>query len=228
MDRTHRTRSIEAATSPGSAAVSRRARLRDDLEQVILGEAERVFADKGFDGATVSDIAEAAGLSKQNLMYYFPSKQALYERVLDDVLDDWLRSMNALAHSDLPMPQALRLYIQAKLEFSRRRPAGSRVYALEVISGAKQYAQQIKSKVVPVLRKDIATLNRWMEPRQVKVSAEHLMFAIWAATQSYADFATQMQLVTGRSSLSDAFFAQAQETLTQMVLGALGSAEASA
>jgi TetR/AcrR family transcriptional regulator len=202
-------------------AASRRARLRDDLEQRVLAAAETVFADKGYEGASLTDIADAAGLSKQNLMYYFPTKLSLYQRVLDGVLGDWLQSMSAMAHSDLSPEQALQAYIRAKLEFSRRRPAGSRVYALEVINGAKNYGRQIKSKVVPVLREDIATLNRWLGRNRSAVSAEHLLFIIWAATQSYADFAAQMALILGRRSSSDEFFAQAEATLNHLVLGAL-------
>lgn len=208
-------------------ATSRRARLRDDLEQSVLAKAEKIFADKGYEGASLADIADAAGLSKQNLMYYFPTKLRLYERVLDEVLGDWLQSMSAMAHSDLSAEQALQAYIRAKLEFSRRRPAGSRVYALEVINGAKNYGRQIKSKVVPVLREDIATLNKWLGRNRSKVSAEHLMFIIWAATQSYADFAAQMELILGKRSISDEFFAQAEATLNYLVSRAInGSAPA--
>jgi TetR/AcrR family transcriptional regulator len=220
MDRQHSPED-SSDSFPAAAQGSRRARLRDDLEQTILNEAERIFADKGFEGASVTDLAQAAGLSKQNLMYYFPTKLSLYERVLDDVLNDWLQSMSALAHSNLNAKQALQAYIRAKFEFSRRRPAGSRVYALEVISGAQNYGRQIKAKVVPVLREDIATLNRWLGASKATISAEHLMFIIWAATQSYADFAAQMQLILGRKSLSEDFFAQAEATLNSLVLGAV-------
>jgi len=129
--------------------------------------------------------------------------------------------MSAMAHSDLSAEEALQAYIRAKLEFSRRRPAGSRVYAMEVISGAKHYGRQIKRKVVPVLREDIATLNKWLGRNRTAVRAEHLMFVIWAATQSYADFAAQMELILGKQALSGEFFAQAEATLNYLVLGAL-------
>lgn len=195
--------------------------LRDSLEQRILLEAEKIFAEKGFDGASISTIAEAAGISKQNLMYYFSTKHELYEKVLHDVLDDWLSGMSELARSELTAERAVRAYIRAKLDFSRRRPAGSRVYAMEIIGGASNFAQQIQARVIPVLREDIAVLNRWLGPRRQAVSAEHLMFIIWSSTQSYADFAAQMQLVMGVENLSPEFFAQAENTLTSLVLGAL-------
>ena len=66
---------------------------RDKLEADIVAEAVRVFAEFGYEGASIATVADNAGLSKQNLMYYFPTKQALYKRVLDDVLDDWLARM---------------------------------------------------------------------------------------------------------------------------------------
>lgn len=199
-------------------APSRRTLLRDSLEQRILLEAEKIFAEKGFDGASVSAIAEAAGISKQNLMYYFSTKQELYEKVLHDVLDDWLSGMSELARSERSAPDAVRAYIRAKLDFSQRRPAGSRVYAMEIIGGAHNFAQQIQERVIPALRQDIAVLNRWLGPNRQSVSAEHLMFIIWSSTQSYADFAAQMRLVLGVDQLSPEFFAQAQDTLTSLVL----------
>ena len=77
--------------------IKRRVINRDKLEADILAEAVRVFAECGYEGTSIATVAENAGLSKQNLMYYFPTKQALYERVLDSVLDDWLERMDRLA-----------------------------------------------------------------------------------------------------------------------------------
>lgn len=205
-----------------TGAISRRAKLRDDLERKILLEAEKTFAESGFAGSSIAEIASAAEISKQNLMYYFPTKLALYRRVLADVLEDWLRCMQTFAHSSRPIDLALLDYINAKFEFSRRRPFGSRVFALEVIGGAKNYGKELKAKVVPALRDDIAALNRSIKPNgPSSLSAEHLFFIIWAATQSYADFSAQMELILDRRPLSDADFDQAQTTLSQLVLNTI-------
>ena len=56
----------------------------------------------------------------------------------------------------------LRAYIGAKLRFSREQPWASRVYALEVINGAPLYGAQIRDRVVPLLRKDIAVFEAWI------------------------------------------------------------------
>jgi TetR/AcrR family transcriptional regulator len=200
----------------------RRVLNRDRLEADIAAEAVRVFAENGYEGASVAAIAENVGLSKQNLMYYFPTKQALYQRVLDDVLDDWLERMANLAAPDGEPADVLRAYIRAKLDFSREQPWASRVYAMEVISGAPLYGAQIRERVVPLLRKDIEVFERWIaEGRIAPINATHLLFAIWAMTQTYADFAAQIRLVLGREELSGDDFREAEETIVKVVLASL-------
>jgi TetR/AcrR family transcriptional regulator len=205
----------------GSAKM-RRVINRDRLEADIIAEAVRVFAESGYEGASVATIAENVGLSKQNLMYYFPTKQALYQRVLDDVLDNWLERMASLADPDGEPADILRAYIRAKLAFSREHPLASRVYAMEVISGAPMYGEQIRERVVPLLRKDIEVFERWIaQGRIAPVNATHLLFSIWAMTQSYADFATQMQLVLGAGQLTGADFTEAEDTICKLVIASL-------
>ena len=212
----------KSATVARTPAVKRRILNRDKLEADIAGVAVRVFAECGYEGTSIATIAEQAGLSKQNLMYYFPTKQVLYERVLDGVLDDWLARMATLADPSQEPRDVLRAYIQAKLKFSREQPWASRVYAMEVISGAQLYGEQIQKRVVPLLRKDIEVFERWIgEGRIAPINATHLLFAIWAMTQSYADFSTQMSLVLNRKQLSKKDFDDAETMITNMVLSAV-------
>ena len=212
-----------APTAESSArAPGRREALRETLEAAILAAAEESFSTYGFEGSSVAAIAAAAGLSKQNLMYYFPTKLALYRRVLDDVLRDWLGRMREFAAPEREPAEAMSAYIRAKLEFSRNRPHGSRVFALEIIGGAKTYGKEIRKQLIPVLREDIRVLERWIDEGKVRqVDAEHLFFLIWAATQSYADFASQMLLVLGKRALGSDDFDAAYRTISDLVLRAL-------
>ncbi|MBK7863857.1 MAG: TetR/AcrR family transcriptional regulator [Archangiaceae bacterium] len=52
------------------------------VREAVLSAAARVFCAKGFDAATMPEIARAAGTATGNLYRYFPSKAALYEAVL--------------------------------------------------------------------------------------------------------------------------------------------------
>jgi TetR/AcrR family transcriptional regulator len=90
---------------------------------------------------------------------------------------------------------------------------------MEVIGGAKLYGAQIRERVVPLLRQDIAVFERWIaDGRIAPVDATHLLFAVWAMTQSYADFAAQMTLVLGRTELTGQDFEDAERVITAMVL----------
>jgi len=198
---------------------------RDRLEGTILAAATRLFAECGFEGTSIATVAERAGISKQNLLYYFPTKPSLYARVLDDVLDDWLERMANLADPDAAPGDVLRAYVRAKLRFSREQPWASRVYAMEVIGGAKFYGEQIRARVVPLLRRDIEVFERWMaDGRIARVDATHLLFALWAMTQSYADFAAQMTLVLGKPELTGEDFEDAERLIGDMVVRAVSAA----
>ena len=200
------------------------AKRRDKAESAILGAATRLFAERGFEGTSIAAVGEHAGISKQNLLYYFPTKNGLYGRVLDDVLDDWLERMAKLADAEGEPADVLRAYIGAKLRFSREQPWASRVYAMEVIGGAKFYGEQIRARVVPLLRRDIDVFERWMaDGRIARVDATHLLFALWAMTQSYADFAAQMALVLDKPELSGADFEDAERLIGDLVLRAVAS-----
>jgi TetR/AcrR family transcriptional regulator len=212
---------MSAAKIATPASLKRRVLNRDKLEADIVAQAVRVFAENGYEGASIATVADNAGLSKQNLMYYFPTKQALYQRVLNDVLDEWLARMDTLADAAGEPRDMLRAYVQAKLRFSREQPWASKVYAMEVISGAPLFGEQIRERVVPLVRKDIDVFERWIfEGRIARVNATHLLFAIWAMTQSYADFGTQMALVLGRK-LTRKDFDDAEEMIVNMVLCAV-------
>lgn len=189
------------------------------VEQTILQAAKPLFARHGYGGVSLDRIAEQAGVSKQNLLYYFPKKTLLYRAVLSQVLDVWLSYMEALGeHADDP-ERALRDYIAGKLRFSMEHPDDSRVYANEVIAGAPHFADEIERRVIPALQADVAVFERWAAKGLCRpIDARHLMVILWSATQAYADFAAQTCLVLGRRRLQRGDFVAAEALLVDMVL----------
>jgi TetR/AcrR family transcriptional regulator len=204
---------------PTAVQLEKRHAARARLEQDILEAAKRLFAKRGYAGVSLDHIAREVGTAKQNLLYYFSTKESLYRRVLHGVLDVWLSYMAAIVdHADDP-EMALRKYIAGKLRFSRDHPHDSRVYANEVLCGAPLFAQEIKDRVVPALQADIAVFNRWAEQGVCRpVDAAHLMVVLWASTQAYADFASQICLVLGKPELEAGDFDAAERLLVDMVL----------
>ena len=75
---------------PRAAKTQRRTRIQEEKEERILEAALEVFSLHGFRGATVDQIAEVAGMSKPNLLYYFRTKEAMHRALITRVLDTWL------------------------------------------------------------------------------------------------------------------------------------------
>jgi len=217
-----RNRAPRAVPPVTTAAAPRQPRAaRVEKERQILREAEAQFARYGFQGASLESIAAALGLSRHNLLYYFPSKEVLYRRVLDDVMTQWLEGMGELAVGDDP-ESGLRRYIGAKLRSSRERPAGSAVFTQEVIAGVPRYADAITARVAPVLEADVRVFRRWArDGRIARLDFRHLMFVIWAVTQAYADLAPQFALLLGKPALDKADFAAARAVIERLVLRGL-------
>ncbi|MEG2045597.1 MAG: TetR/AcrR family transcriptional regulator [Comamonas sp.] len=195
------------------------ARLRK--EQHILQTAELHFAQYGFEGASLDLIAQDAGLSRHNLLYYFASKEELYLRVLGDVLTQWLAGMSDLLRGDDPA-QALRTYIRAKLQSSRERPHGSKVFTREVMAGAPRFGDAIRSQVGPALAADTQAFERWVAQGKIaRVNFTHLMFILWSVTQAYADQQAQFALLLGQPALTAEDYDTAAELIYRLVVRGL-------
>lgn len=202
---------------------SRRSSNRKALEQKILDAAEVVFAEHGFHGASLESIAERAGLSKQNMLYYFSSKESLYQSVLKNILDLWIEKMALMEQVGDTPASMLENYIRGKLEVSRDRPYGSKVFANEVISGGAHLKAYLERDLLPQLEVDLKLVRGWIAAGEMdSVDPEHLFFTIWATTQTYADFSTQISLALGKSELDEEDFRRAGDFLTHVLLKGLG------
>ncbi|MDP2368747.1 TetR/AcrR family transcriptional regulator [Rhodoferax sp.] len=196
--------------------------IRQANEALILAAAERVFAGAGFGGATMAAIAEASGLPKANLHYYFGAKQDLYRAVLARTLQDWLVPTHDITPQADPR-QALERYIRAKMALSAQRPHASKVFANELLHGAPVLKALLATDLRDMVLAKAAVLRGWIAAgRMAPVDPVHLFFTIWAATQTYADFDVQVAAVLGKTELNAEDFARATEHVVGLVLRGCG------
>ena len=204
--------------------VSGKGLIRQANRELILGAAEREFARAGFNGATTAAIAEAAGLPKANVHYYFGSKHALYREVLSRTLHDWLVPLDALMPEADPR-EALAGYIRAKMAMSAGRPDASRVFANELLHGAPVLGELMRTELRTTVRRKAAVIDGWIAAgRMAAVDSTHLFFTLWAATQTYADFDIQVRAVLGRAKLTARDHERATEHVVSLVLRGCGLA----
>ncbi len=197
-------------------------RIRQKNEQLILAAAEVEFAHHGYQGATMNGIARRAGLPKANLHYYFTNKLALYAAVLSGILELWDGTLNELRAEDDPAI-ALPAYIATKMRFSREYPLASRIFAIEILSGAPNLIDYFNDEYRAWFRSRTDVFRRWIELGKIAaVDPAHLIFLLWSSTQHYADFAVQIKAGLGRETLDDADFQNATTTLTQIIMRGCG------
>lgn len=191
-------------------------------EARILEAAEEIFALNGYRGAVLERIAERAGISKPNLLYYFKSKKILYQEVLEHTVETWLVPLDALEESDEPA-EAFERYIRVKVGYSRSHPFASKVWANELIHGATHISRYLKKRLKPLIDEKARVIERWIEQGKMDpIDPYHLFFIIWAATQTYADFGEQAAIVKGKKQLTKPDFDTAADTITAIVLKGTG------
>lgn len=174
-----------------------RSRIQQKNRELILDAALEVFSLHGFRGATLDQIAEGAGLSKPNLLYYFPSKEEVHTALLTGLLDTWLDPLRAMDPGGEPLQEILG-YVRRKLDLARDFPRESRLFANEILQGAPRMRAAIEGDLRRLVEEKAAVLSRWMdEGRIARVDPVHLVFSIWALTQHYADFDVQVRAVLG-------------------------------
>lgn len=165
--------------------------------EAILEAALEVFSAQGFRGATLDQIATQAGLSKPNLLYYFPSKEAIHIELLSGLMEVWLAPLRAMRAEGEPMAEIMG-YMRRKLEMSREMPRESRLFANEILQGAPRMEGALAGDLKSLVDEKAAIIRGWAEAGRIApVDPYHLLFSIWALTQHYADFDVQVRAVLG-------------------------------
>lgn len=196
----------------------KRSRIQIINQQKVLDAATEIFAQYGFRGATIDQIAEIAGMSKPNLLYYFKTKKEIYLAVLEQTLNKWLQSLQDWQATGTP-EETITNYINNKFEFSRDHAAGSRVFANEIMEGAPVLKALLGEDLKRLVGENTRVIKGWVKDGLIRpIEPVHLIFMLWAVTQHYADFSAQVETLTGKTLADESFYKQAKKTVTEIIL----------
>ncbi|OQM77318.1 TetR family transcriptional regulator C-terminal domain-containing protein [Manganibacter manganicus] len=203
------------------AVAPRRTRIQKEKRELILEAALDTFSTHGFRGATIDQIAEAAGMSKPNLLYYFHRKEDIFETLIQRLLITWLQPLRELDDVGDPLTE-LGAYIRRKLEMARDYPRESRLFANEILQGAPRIMPMLEGELKSLVDDKAAIIEGWMRAGRIaETDPYHLIFSIWATTQHYADFDVQVRAVLGPERGGNARFEDAAQFLERLFLGSL-------
>ncbi|NMA97521.1 MAG: TetR/AcrR family transcriptional regulator [Phyllobacteriaceae bacterium] len=212
---------VKAAGSKTPGRAKPLTRIQKEKQDIILEAALEVFSLHGFRGATIDQIAAQAGMSKPNLLYYFPKKEEIHRRLISELLDTWLAPLREFDETGDPFTE-IRSYIRRKLEMARDMPRESRLFANEMLQGAPHVSEMIEVDLKQLVDEKAKVLLTWMDQGKIsRADPYHLIFSIWATTQHYADFDVQVRAVLGPGRNGDGRFEDAARYLEHLFMHGL-------
>jgi AcrR family transcriptional regulator len=119
-----------------------------DVRAKILEEATRLFAAHGVDGTAIQDIASAVGVTKQTLLYYYPSKHELQRGVLAHLLSRWSEILPRLLHA-VAREDRFDAILDATIEFFAADHDRARLLLREVLDRPVEMRELLAEHAAP-------------------------------------------------------------------------------
>ncbi|MEM9611792.1 MAG: TetR/AcrR family transcriptional regulator [Actinomycetota bacterium] len=171
--------------------------------ELILREARSCFANQGYEGTSLNDIAAGVGIRRPSLMHYFPSKEAIYQQILQDALDDWGKRISEIGSSPDGWT-VVEAVLEASFDFFRHNPEIVRIVRREALTDKGHLGFDLGIALRPYFIRSVAFFEREMEAgRFRRHDAENLVVTGYGALLTY--FSDHFMLVglLGRDPLAE-------------------------
>lgn len=199
------------AEGASEALLPRRRRVNKDD---VLREATRLFAEKGYDGLTMGELATRVGLRKASLFHHFPTKDALYERVLGTLIETVHGVVSTALAAEGPILDRLDTLSDTLTASLGEHPHAARLLVGEAVHGGALMREILGDNVDMVLgaaREFVragqreGVFDRELDPTHVVltlVSAHFLPFAIEDIVERFAGTAPSHTAFVGARTVA--------------------------
>ncbi|MEA3312355.1 MAG: DUF2087 domain-containing protein [candidate division WOR-3 bacterium] len=111
-------------------------RKRGEVRQKILDAATELFAEKGFEGASIRDIASKAGVTAPNIYYYFKDKQGLYQATLKESAENLLELLKKVDDPNASLRDRFLALAKAKMKLFKKKNTAIELVTREWMDGS--------------------------------------------------------------------------------------------
>jgi TetR/AcrR family transcriptional regulator len=124
---------------------------QDHSIRMILDAAMEVFAESGYEGARVDEIAKRAGVNKAMVYYRIGDKKTLYEEVIRNVFGDTAERISENIRDELSPEEKFKIYIANLAKTMSQHPSFPRIMMREVASGWTNFSEAVVKDIAGIL-----------------------------------------------------------------------------
>lgn len=196
--------------------------IRAHNQERILAAAEEEFVLQSYRGATMQGIANRAGLPKANIHYYFKNKKNLYKAVLRSIIEEWNDGLVTMTIDSDPKT-VIEKFVRTKLRQAFAHPNRHKLFAVEVIGGAPHLHDFMSSTMKDWALDKTQVMKTWYDQGKISIDDPlQLLILIWATTQRYAEFETEVVGLLGKRAYDADDAARAEKFLVPFILKGCG------
>ncbi len=196
--------------------------IRTYNQAIILTAAEEEFVLQSYHGATMQGIADRAGLPKANIHYYFKNKKNLYEIVLRTIIEEWNDGLVTMTVDSDPKT-VIEKFVRTKLHQAFAHPNRHKLFAIEVISGAPHLHDFMSTTMKEWALDKADVMQTWHQQGKIAIKDPmQLLILIWATTQRYAEFETEITGLMQKQAYDKEDEARAANFLVPFILRGCG------
>jgi TetR/AcrR family transcriptional regulator len=189
--------------------------------EAILDAARTGFAERGYDGASIGDIARAVGIAKASVLHHFPNKEELYTAVFERLLAEWFVRVEEAVGGPWDGWKQFDRGLTAGFEFFSENPDIVRLVRREALDGS-HFGVDLGATLRPMFEQAVGFLEAQMEQGIFREhDPQQLVISGLGAVLSYFSDLPFIEGLLGRDPLSEEMLARRRDHIREFFRAAL-------